>query len=186
MSGDISLSDSNKFLKGLPKSGTMQNGVLFELVTSEHHTNEHDCSSLLNLPTPTASEHIWENCNPRKGVKGNHNLSLAHAVKLLPTPLANDAKISHVARNQMSLSKALLPTPTVMHVRNHDEPIEVFEARQARSSTGQIGQSTGVAVRLLATSTTNVSHTTGRCRNWGADLLHDVKCECKERRIHWI
>jgi len=28
---------------------------------------------------------------------------------------------------------------------------------------------------LLATPTTNISHTTGKCRNWGADLLHDVK-----------
>ena len=115
----------------------------------------------------------------------------AHPIKeqdysLLPTPLASDAKTSYVTRNQMSLSKALLPTPTVMHVRNHDEPIEVFQARQARSSTGQIGQSTGVAVRMLATPTTNISHTTGKCRNWGADLLPDVKCTCKSRRMHWI
>ena len=145
MSEDISASDSKKFLKGLPKLGMMQNGVLFELVMSEHHTNEHDCSSLLNLPTPTASEHIWENCKPRKGVKGNHNLSLANAVQLLPTPLANDAKISYVARNQVSLSKVLLATPNTL-----------------------------------------IGRTTGRCRNWGADLLHDVKCECKDRRTHWI
>jgi hypothetical protein len=77
----------------------------------------------------------------------------AHPIKeqdcsLLPTPLANDAKISYRARNQMSLSKALLPTPTVTHVRNHDEPIEVFMDRQARSSTGQIGKSVGLALRL--------------------------------------
>ena len=81
---------------------------------------------------------------------------------------------------------SLLPTPTVMHVRNHDEPLEVFKARQERSSTGQIGQSTGVAITLLATPTTNISHTTGKCRNWGADLLHDVKCTCKKRLMHWI
>lgn len=29
----------------------------------------------------------------------------------------------------------------------HDEPIETFEARQAKSSTGQIGMSLGVALR---------------------------------------
>lgn len=41
----------------------------------------------------------------------------------------------------------LLPTPTVFHVGMHDEPIETFEARQAKSSTGQIGMSLGVALR---------------------------------------
>jgi hypothetical protein len=108
---------------------------------------------------------------------------------------------------------SLLPTPTQRHTSNHDEPIEQFLARQARSSTGQIGMSTGVALRLLptpttqegsgicrdhrgdlthgvkisvlATPSTNSSHTTGKCRDWGADLLHDVKCQCKPRRIHW-
>ena len=39
---------------------------------------------------------------------------------------------------------------------------------------------------LLATPTTNIAHTTGKCRNWGADLLHDVRCQCKDRRIHWM
>ena len=47
-----------------------------------------------------------------------------------------------------SIASSLLPTPTVFHVRNHDEPIDVFLARQERSSTGQIGKSTGVALRM--------------------------------------
>jgi hypothetical protein len=40
-----------------------------------------------------------------------------------------------------------LPTPTVFHTTMNDESIETFEARQAKSSTGQIGKSLGVALR---------------------------------------
>ena len=47
-----------------------------------------------------------------------------------------------------SIAKSLLPTPTVFHVRMHDEPIEVFLERERKSSTGQIGKSTGVALRM--------------------------------------
>ena len=79
-----------------------------------------------------------------------------------------------------------LPTPTPFHTTMHNEPIEVFQARQARSSTGQIGKSTGVALRMLSTPAINASHTTGECRNWGNDLLHDLKCTCKTYQIRWI
>jgi len=44
--------------------------------------------------------------------------------------------------------RELIPTPTVFHVSMHDEPIETFLTRQARSSTGQIGKSLGVALRM--------------------------------------
>ena len=138
----ISASASKKFSKTLPASGMMQNGKLFEQVMLAHPIEESDCSSLLNLPTPTASEASFENLQ-RTGIKGNHNLSLSGAVKLLPTPLANDAKISYVARNQMSLSKALLPTPTT-----------------------QEGS--------------------GTHRDHRGDLTHGIKCDCKDRRTHWI
>lgn len=49
-----------------------------------------------------------------------------------------------------------MPTPTVFHTTMHDEPIEYFLEREARSSTGQIGKSLGVAVRMetLPTPTT--------------------------------
>jgi len=43
---------------------------------------------------------------------------------------------------------SLLPTPTVFHTTMHDEPIEYFLEREARSSTGQIGKSLGVALRM--------------------------------------
>lgn len=41
-----------------------------------------------------------------------------------------------------------LPTPTVFHVSMHDEPIDTFLAREEKSSTGQIGKSLGVALRM--------------------------------------
>jgi hypothetical protein len=42
----------------------------------------------------------------------------------------------------------LMPTPTVFHVSMHDEPIDTFLAREEKSSTGQIGKSLGVALRM--------------------------------------
>jgi len=42
----------------------------------------------------------------------------------------------------------LMPTPTVFHVSMHDEPIDTFRAREEKSSTGQIGKSLGVALRM--------------------------------------
>ena len=139
--------------------GMMLNGVLYEQMMSEHHTNEQDCSL---LPTPTAGDHKYR-------IKGN----------------------SQASKNLQALAKQnLLPTPTAMHVRNHDEPIEKYQQRiqdyNEGKTLGKPGASTGVAVRLVATPTTNISHTTGKCRNWGADLLHDVKCTCKQYRMHWI
>jgi DNA (cytosine-5)-methyltransferase 1 len=46
------------------------------------------------------------------------------------------------------LQLTTLPTPTVFHVSMHDEPIDTFLAREEKSSTGQIGKSLGVALRM--------------------------------------
>lgn len=56
--------------------------------------------------------------------------------------------------------RRLLPTPTVAHLRNHDEPIEDYEARVTQWENGELngkpGVSLGVEVRraLLPTPTT--------------------------------
>jgi len=108
---------------------------------------------------------------------------------LLPTPMARDYKGKSTRNIQLPNAVSLLPTPTAMHVRNHDESIEKYRQRvedfNQGKTLGKPGASTGVAVRLIATPTTNISHTTGKCRDWGADLLHDVKCLCRPYRIHW-
>jgi DNA (cytosine-5)-methyltransferase 1 len=41
-----------------------------------------------------------------------------------------------------------MPTPTVFHTTMHDEDLDYFIEREARSSTGQIGKSLGVAIRM--------------------------------------
>ena len=180
--------DLEKSLATLPLSGMTQHGDLYELQMSEHHTEGSDSSFLptpmsrdykgvagrdmdlnkavLNIPTPTASDGHWsESESERAGIKGNHNLSL------------------------VSWSRRLLPTPTAMHVRNHDEPVENYEQRvldyEQGKTKGKPGKSTGIAVRLLATPVVNASHQSGTCRNWGGDLLHDVKCTCLKYRLHW-
>ena len=81
---------------------------------------------------------------------------------------------------------SLLPTPTVGHIRNNDEPIDEYLARRAKAESGEYrgmpGISLGVAVRmetqpeLLPTPTTQES--SGICRDHGGDLLHEVTCGC--------
>jgi hypothetical protein len=154
---DILALDLRKFSATLPKMGMMLNGVLYEQVMSELLTKEPD-SSL--LPTPTAGDHKYR-------IKGN----------------------SQASKNLQALAKQnLLPTPTAMHVRNHDEPIEKYQQRvqdfNEGKTLGKPGASTGVAVRLWQ-HRQPISGTTGKCRNWGADLFHDVKCTCKQYRMHW-
>jgi hypothetical protein len=140
----------------LPLSGMTQDGLLYELVRSVPHTGESDYLSLptpiahdghepspatfkrnspgiaavilMNIPTPTASDAIWDKTTAtRSNIKGNHNLSLA------------------------DWSKQLLPTPTAIHVRNHDEPVEKYEQRvldyEEGRTKGKPGASLGLALR---------------------------------------
>jgi len=81
----------------------------------------------------------------------------------------------------------LLPTPTAMHVRNHDEPLQAYEQRvmdyKQGKTKGKPGASVGVAVRLLPTPTTQEG--SGMCRDYRSDLTHPMKCACKKYRLHW-
>ena len=56
---------------------------------------------------------------------------------------------------------ALLPTPAVAHVRNHDEPIEDYMERRAKAESGEYrgmpGVSLGVAVRMNLLGTPRTS-----------------------------
>jgi hypothetical protein len=153
---DLDLEKSSPIL---PLSGMTQHGDLFALQTLEHHTDE---SGFSFLPTPVARDYKGP------GSKGTRDMNLPRVF----------SKFN------------LLPTPTAMHVRNHDEPVENYEQRvldyEEGRTKGKPGKSTGVAVRLLATPVVNASHQSGTCRNWGGDLLHDVKCTCSKYRLHWI
>lgn len=86
--------------------------------------------------------------------------------ELLRTPVASEAEggatspaVSKAKGQTLRLSGQMidmvapdqlptLPTPTVFHVSMHDEPIDTFLAREEKSSTGQIGKSLGVALRM--------------------------------------
>jgi hypothetical protein len=101
-----------------------QNGQAYELPTPVHHTTDSESSS---LPTPTVSDQYTANLASTQQSEGSlHSVTLAQIV--------NRAD--------------LMPTPTVFHTTMHDEPIEYFLEREQRSSTGQIGKSLGVAVRM--------------------------------------
>lgn len=105
---------------------------------------------------------------------------------LLPTPAARDYK--GPGTRQMTLPMALLPTPTAMHVRNHDEPLAAYQQRvldyKEGRTKGKPGASVGVAVRLLPTPTTQEG--SGSCRDHRSDLTHPMKCACKTYRLHWL
>ena len=51
-----------------------------------------------------------------------------------------------------SIANSLLPTPSVAHLRNHDEPVEDYLERRAKAESGEYrgmpGVSLGVAVRM--------------------------------------
>jgi DNA (cytosine-5)-methyltransferase 1 len=79
-------------------------------------------TAILDMP-----EETWE----RTDLSGNKNRQVGESAK----------------RRQ-----ALLPTPSVAHIRNHDEPIEDYLDRRAKAESGEYrgmpGVSLGVAVRM--------------------------------------
>lgn len=94
----------------------------------EHHIDEKEYSS---LPTPTVSDQYTADLKSTQQSKGSlHSVSLAQIVN----------------------RPDLLPTPTVGHVRNHDEPIESYVSRRQDfvdgKTKGMPGASLGVAVRM--------------------------------------
>jgi hypothetical protein len=133
----ISASASKKFLQTLPKSGMTQDGKLYELATLARPIKGHDSSLLL---TPTAS--IGE---------------FHHRTSLLPTPLTTDGHMGTPAdlkRDSPGLrAMDVLPTPTAMHVRNHDEPLYAYAQRvkdyEIGKTKGKPGMSTGLALRWI-------------------------------------
>ena len=99
--------DLEMSLPSLPVSGMTCDGLLYELVTLERHTDESD---YLSLPTPIAHD--------------AHEPSAASYKR-------NSPGIAAVIITADNLQ--LLPTPTVFHTTMHDEEIETFIARQENS-----------------------------------------------------
>jgi hypothetical protein len=99
---------------------------------------------------------------------------------LLPTPTVSDTFTASLGSTQQTLGSLhsvslaqivnradLLPTPTLGHIRNYDEPVQDYLDRKAKGASGEYrgtpGISLGVAVRmeLLPTPTTQDSKNTG-------------------------
>jgi hypothetical protein len=106
----------------------------------------------------------------------------------LPTPMARDYKGKSTRNIQLPNAVSLLPTPTAMHVRNHEEPVEKYQQRvldyEEGRTKGKPGPSLGVALRLFPTPTTGEG--SGQCRDYRSDMTHAAQCTCKKYRLHWI
>jgi len=105
----------------LPLLGMMQDGDLYELVMLARPIEEKD---YLSLPTPLAHDGI----EPSPAAFRRINPDLPAKIQII-----------------------LLPTPTAMHVRNHEEPIEKYEQRvldyEEGRTKGKSGPSLGLALR---------------------------------------
>lgn len=114
-----------------PKSGMTVNGSLFELPMPAHHTAENESLSS-QLPTPKARDHQAE----------GYEAGLRRA-----TP-----QVGTVVKALVDGDERLLPTPTLGHIRNHDEPVEDYLQRRQDfvdgKTKGMPGASLGVAVRM--------------------------------------
>jgi len=94
-SEDISLWGDYRSLENLPKSGMTRNGVLYQQPAWVRLIDE---SASLLWPTPTTQEVEHNNAQlthtgrrKSKNGKTSHSLGLADAVKMWPTPTADDA-----------------------------------------------------------------------------------------------
>ena len=94
-SGDISLWGDSPSLESLPTSGMTRNGVLYQQPVWVRPIDA-IASSLWPTPTTQENEHpgaIWTENNRRVAPNGStHAMNLADAVRMWPTPQANDAK----------------------------------------------------------------------------------------------
>ena len=133
------------FLETWPISGMTVNGQVYELPMQARHINGSESlsspipeNSLLRTPSVTDSS---------GGARSEKQASergqmVKTADQIVQLAFENGLKVSP------AVAKSLLPTPTVFHLTMHDEPLDTFLAREERSSTGQIGKSTGVALPM--------------------------------------
>jgi len=139
-----------------PTSGMTLNGMVFELPTQAHLTTVSESSSSpipdnSMLRTPSAIEGqggaISEKASREKG------RMLQVRDQMVQLAAENGLKVS------ASVAESLFPTPTVGHLRNHDEDIEGYVQRRQDfmdgKTKGMPGASLGVAVRMELFPTPN-------------------------------
>lgn len=139
------------YLETWPISGITQNGKVYALPTPGHHILALGSSLSPNLPTPTVSNTFTDNLKSTQQKDGSlHSVTLAQVVT----------------------RPDLLPTPTVGHLRNHDEDVDKYLERKQKGIDGEYngipGVSLGVAVRMemLPTPMTTDYKQTNCAGNW--------------------
>jgi hypothetical protein len=113
-----------------------------------------DSESLL-LRSPKASEGSGGALGEAEALKRGNTVGVRDQVMDLVA--GQGLKVSRVADNPNSGGGLeLMPTPTVGHVRNHDEPVEDYLQRRQDfvdgKTKGMPGASLGVAVRMEITN----------------------------------
>jgi DNA (cytosine-5)-methyltransferase 1 len=112
-----------------------------------------------NWPTPTVSDIYADNLKSSQQTDGSmHSVSLAHAVKMWPTPTASvDTSNLNGKFNSLTLWDAvrLWPTPTTQEVEHPQA--ELTETGRRKSKNGQTSHSLGLAdaVQMWPTMTAN-------------------------------
>jgi DNA (cytosine-5)-methyltransferase 1 len=130
----------------------MLDGVVYELPTQAHRTTDSESLSLPTLRTPSVTDATGGAISESQAIERGRMVKVADQMAELA--FDNGLKVSP------SISASLLPTPTVGHVRNHDEPVEDYLERRQDfldgKTKGMPGASLGVAVRMemLPTVTT--------------------------------
>ena len=104
----------------------MHDGSVFGHPMWVRPTDGSGSSSSLNVPTPTASDAVWSDKGyTRRGIVGNHNLSLVDWLKFLPTPSARDMKgkgSQGTRADGRTWSDGMTNLPNVIEKRSHGDP----------------------------------------------------------------
>jgi DNA (cytosine-5)-methyltransferase 1 len=139
-----------------PKSGMTVNGLLYELAMPAHLTGESE-----SLYSPNLDDSMLRTPSVVDGTGGAISEKQARERGRMLKVADQAAQLAHENGLPVSASiaESLLPTPTLGHIRNHDEPVEDYLQRRKDFEDGKTkgmpGASLGVAVRMETLPTPN-------------------------------
>ena len=123
-----------------PKSGTTQNGKLYERPTLERHTAESE--SLCLLPTPVASDYKRDGSGPAAMRRLSPSLTVAKAhFPLLPTPNTMDHREVRTGyQREKQLHRGDFNSPRRSSMGNLREDIVIARESESESPYGRYAQ----------------------------------------------
>jgi hypothetical protein len=138
--GNLFCEHLEPFSETWPISGTTQDGKVFALRTQAHPIT---VSESLLLRSPKASEGQGGALGEAEALRRGNTVGVRD--QIMDLVRGQGLKVSRQADN-------LLPTPSVAHLRNHDEDIDGYLERRQDfvdgKTLGMSGASLGVAVRM--------------------------------------